>query len=133
MNISDASQASGLPNKTIRYYETIGLVAPARTANGYRDFSDADTERLTFLARARGLGFSIEECRALLSLYNDTARSSAEVKRLANGHLARIDDRIAQMQALRGTLQALLARCQGDDGPDCAILDSLAGGGPVRA
>jgi DNA-binding transcriptional MerR regulator len=83
MNIGEAAAAAGLPPKTIRYYEEIGLIRPARDLNGYRAFSDKDVRRLAFLARARALGFSVEECRDLLALWSDRARASADVKRVA--------------------------------------------------
>ena len=86
MNIGVAGTAAGLPAKTIRYYEDIGLICPARAGNGYRHYSDTDVHKLAFLARARSLGFSIEECRQLLSLYVDRHRASADVKRIAQGH-----------------------------------------------
>lgn len=127
MNIGDAARASGLPAKTIRYYEAIGLIRPARDANGYRAFRPRDVQILAFLGRARGLGFSIEECRTLLDLWQDTGRASSDVKRLAHGHLARIDARIAELQALRATLSDLVAACAGDGRPDCPILLDLAG------
>ena len=127
-SISDAAQSSGLPVKTIRYYEEIGLVAFRRDANGYRIFTDRDIHRLAFLNRARGLGFSIEDCRTLLSLYDDKGRASEDVKRLAADHLARVDARIAELQALRGTLAGLVHACAGDARPDCPILDDLAAG-----
>ena len=127
MNIGDVAVRSGLPAKTIRYYEDIGLVRPHRGANGYRDFSGADMHKLAFLARARSLGFTIEECRALLALYEDDERTSAEVKRLAAEHLAEIDRKISELQAMRGTLSRLIRRCRGDNLPDCPILDDLAG------
>ena len=127
MNIGDAARATGLPAKTIRYYEDIGLVRPARGANGYRDFNAQDAHKLTFLGRARSLGFSIEECRTLLSLYEDRDRASADVKRLAREHLARIARKIDELQALQSTLETLVDRCHGDDRPDCPILDDLAG------
>jgi len=127
MNIGEVAAASGLPAKTIRYYEDIGLVRPARRANGYRDFSDRDAHKLAFLGRARSLGFSIEDCRTLLSLYEDRARASADVKQVAQEHLDRIARKIAALQALRATLEDLVARCHGDDRPDCPILDGLAG------
>ncbi|HPD90832.1 MAG: MerR family DNA-binding protein [Rhodobacter sp.] len=132
MSISDAARASGLPAKTIRYYEAIGLIRPARNANGYRSFSDADIHRLAFLNRARGLGFSIEDCRALLGLYDDQDRASEDVRRLASAHLARIDARIAELRALRATVAGLVHACAGDGRPDCPILDDLADG-PIRA
>jgi Cu(I)-responsive transcriptional regulator len=127
MNIGDVAQISGLPAKTIRYYEDIGLIHPARTANGYRDFDDREARKLNFLARARSLGFSIEECRTLLSLYEDHGRASAEVKELAQQHLERIDHKVLELQKLRSTLQVLVANCRGDDRPDCPILDDLSG------
>ena len=127
MNISDAARASGLPAKTIRYYEEIGLIRPARGPNGYRDFSDQDAHKLAFLGRARSLGFSIEECRTLLSLYEDRDRASADVRQIARDHLGRITQKIEELQALHGMLETLVARCHGDDRPDCPILDDLAG------
>ncbi|MFW5654914.1 MAG: Cu(I)-responsive transcriptional regulator [Roseicyclus sp.] len=127
MNIGEASRASGLPAKTIRYYEDIGLVRPARSANGYRDFSARDTHKLAFLGRARSLGFSIEECRTLLSLYEDRDRASADVKAVAAEHLDHIARKIEELQALKSTFETLVRRCHGDDRPDCPILDDLAG------
>lgn len=127
MNISDVARASGLPAKTIRYYEEIGLVRPARGANGYRDFSDQDAHKLTFLSRSRSLGFSIEDCRTLLSLYEDRARASADVKAVAAEHLDRIAHKIEELQALKATLETLVTQCHGDTRPDCPILDGLAG------
>lgn len=129
MNIGEVSGRSGLPAKTIRYYEDIGLVAPLRGENGYRAFSEADVHRLAFLARARTFGFSIEECRALLALYADKDRASGDVRNLARGHLAEIDRKIAELAALRATLAELVDRCAGGDRPDCPILSDLAGGG----
>lgn len=126
MTIGEAAAASGLPAKTIRYYEEIGLIRPRRDANGYRTFASRDVHRLAFLARARALGFSITECRTLLGLYEDESRASADVKRLAERHLARIDQRISELQALRDTLAGLVAGCAGDRRPDCPILDDLA-------
>lgn len=127
MNIGEVATASGLPAKTIRYYEDIGLVRPARGANGYRDFNARDAHMLTFLGRARSLGFSIEECRMLLSLYADRDRASADVKHVATEHLDRIARKIDALQAMRATLETLVARCHGDARPDCPILDDLAG------
>ena len=127
MNISDVSRASGLPPKTIRYYEDIGLVHPARGANGYRDFTEQDGHKLAFLGRSRSLGFSIEECRTLLSLYEDGDRASADVKEVAARHLDRIAQKIDELEAMRSTLETLVTRCHGDDRPDCPILNDLAG------
>ncbi|KAJ55947.1 transcriptional regulator [Actibacterium mucosum KCTC 23349] len=133
MNISQAAKRAGVPAKTIRYYEDIGLITPARGANGYRDFSDQDLHRLAFLARARRLGFSIEQCRALLELYADRNRASAEVKAVAQTHLAEIDAKLAEMQAMRATLAALVHSCAGDNRPDCPILSDLASGSQTIA
>ncbi|QUS36257.1 Cu(I)-responsive transcriptional regulator [Falsirhodobacter algicola] len=127
MNIKEAADRSGLPAKTIRYYEEIGLIHPSRAANGYRDFSERETAKLVFLARARSLGFSIPDCRALLSLYEDRDRASADVKRLAGERLAEIARKIAELQSLRAVLEDLVERCQGDARPDCPILTDLAG------
>ncbi|MEO0821050.1 MAG: Cu(I)-responsive transcriptional regulator [Pseudomonadota bacterium] len=127
MNIKSASALSGLPAKTIRYYEDVGLVRPGRTANGYRTFTEADCHKLAFLARARSLGFSIEECRTLLGLYEDRDRASADVKEIARQHLDRIERKIAELQGLRAMLSTLVDRCHGDGRPDCPILEDLAG------
>ncbi len=127
MNIGDVSRASGLPAKTIRYYEDIGLVRPVRGDNGYRDFSAQDAHRLAFLGRSRSLGFSIEECRRLMSLYEDRDRSSGDVKAVAAEHLDRISEKIVELQSLKATLETLVTRCHGDERPDCPILDDLAG------
>jgi Cu(I)-responsive transcriptional regulator len=133
MNIGDVAERSGLPAKTIRYYEDIGLVRPQRGANGYRAFGERELHKLAFLARARSLGFTIEECRALLALYEDRGRASADVKELAEGHLARIDRKIAELAAMRGTLARLVDRCHGDARPDCPILDDLSATPPADA
>lgn len=127
MNIKDASTRSGLPPKTIRYYEDIGLVAPQRESNGYRRYRPQDLHRLVFLARSRALGFSIEDCRALLALYDDRGRASADVKRIAQGHMAQISDKIAALEAMRDTLSDLIASCAGDARPDCPILREFSG------
>lgn len=128
MNISDAANTAGLPVKTVRYYADIGLVTPSRGPNGYRRFSDTDVHKLSFLARGRALGFTIEECRALLALWEDRDRASADVRSIAQDHLAAIDRKIAELHAMRRTLSHLVAECAGDDRPDCPILDRLAEG-----
>lgn len=128
MNIKEAAARSGLPAKTIRYYEDIGLVRPLRGPNGYRRFRDADLHKLGFLGRARSLGFTIEECRTLLALWEDRARASADVKQLAERHLVRISDKIVELQAMQATLSHLVQACAGDDRPDCPILEGLAPG-----
>ncbi|SUZ30776.1 HTH-type transcriptional regulator HmrR [Roseibaca ekhonensis] len=126
MNISQAGKRSGLPPKTIRFYEDIGLIAPTRRANGYRDFSEDDLHKLAFLRRARALGFSTEECRQLLSLYTDQSRASADVRKLASAQLARIDAQLAELQEMRRSLAHLVQACAGDARPDCPILSDLA-------
>ena len=126
MNISQAASESGLPVKTIRYYEEIGLVAPMRQDNGYRDYAEPDLHKLTFLQRSRGLGFSIEDCRNLLALYEDSTRESAQVKQIAQEHLSQIDEKIAQLQSMRNTLAHLVEACHGDHRPDCPILEDLS-------
>ncbi|WP_353473237.1 Cu(I)-responsive transcriptional regulator [Salipiger sp. H15] len=126
MNIGDVAERAGLPPKTIRYYEDIGLVTPHRGANGYRAFTERDAHKLAFLARARTLGFTIEDCRALLALYEDESRASAEVKHIAEEHLAQIDEKLAQLQQMRDTLAHLVHACHGDDRPNCPILSDLA-------
>lgn len=131
MNIGDAAVRTGLPPKTIRYYEDIGLVRPPRGMNGYRDFGDADLHKLAFVARARSLGFTIEDCRALLALYEDRRRTSAGVKRVAEEHLARIDRKLAELESMRQVLGRLVERCHGDERPECPIIDDLAGGPPA--
>ena len=127
MNIGKAAELSGLPSKTIRYYEEIGLLNPTRAENGYRDYAQADVHKLRFLQRSRGLGFSIEECRTLLSLYEDTGRASADVKAIAERRIGDIDRKLDELQSLRKTLVHLAGNCHGDNRPDCPILDSLAG------
>ena len=127
MNVGDAARRSGLPAKTIRYYEEIGLVAPDRSANGYRNYSDEELHFLTFLRRARGLGFAIDECRQLMALYCDKKRASHDVREIAVSHVAAIDEKIAELQSMRATLNQLVDACHGDDRPDCPILDDIAG------
>jgi len=125
MNIGDVSARSGLPAKTIRYYEDIGLVKPLRDSNGYRAFRQSELHKLAFLGRARSLGFTIADCRALLALYSDETRASADVKRIANQHLEQIETKIAGLQAMRDTLSHLIEECAGDHRPDCPILKDL--------
>ncbi|MFS4581957.1 Cu(I)-responsive transcriptional regulator [Phaeobacter sp. C3_T13_0] len=126
MNIGDVASRSGLPAKTIRYYEDIGLIKPQRSDNGYRCFADTDLHKLAFLGRARALGFTIEDCRTLLALYEDESRASADVKQLAQEHLEKISAKIADLKAMRDTLSELVTCCAGDNRPDCPILRDLA-------
>jgi MerR family gold-responsive transcriptional activator of gol and ges genes len=127
MNIGQASAATGVSAKMIRYYESVGLIRPAaRTDSNYRDFSARDVNDLRFIRRARGLGFSIEEIARLLSLWRDGERPSREVKAMAETHVAALDARIAEMQAMADTLRDLARCCAGDERPDCPILADLA-------
>lgn len=127
MNISEAALQSGLPPKTIRYYEDIGLVDPARRRdNGYRDYGERDVHLLRFLHRARDLGFTVADCRALVSLYTDRARRSADVKEIALNRIADIDRKIAELGEMRAVLSTLADKCHGDDRPDCPILDNFS-------
>jgi MerR family copper efflux transcriptional regulator len=127
MNIGAASERSGVPAKTIRYYESIGLIRPAdRRGNNYRDYSETDIQTLRFISRARSLGFSVKEVGALLALWFDKKRASHQVKELALRHVEEIDRKIAELAAMRRTLVSLTERCHGDDRPDCPILDDLA-------
>ena len=129
MNIGEAAALSGLPTKTIRYYEEIGLVRPAlRAANGYRDYALNDVRTLMFVQRARSLGFSVQDCRELLALYRDRQRASADVKAVALRRVGDIDRKIAELEAMRAALVELAEKCHGDERPECPILDDLAGG-----
>ena len=128
MNIGEASDASGVSAKMIRYYEEIGLIAPAgRTASNYRVYDADSVNRLRFVRRSRKLGFSLEETERLLKLWDDKARASAEVKAMALHHVEELDQKIAEMQAMRDTLAHLAERCQGNDRPSCPILADLEG------
>ena len=127
MNIGAAATQTGLPGKTIRYYEEIGLVTPKRAENGYRVFLETDAHKLHFLSKARSLGFSIDDCRRLLALYADSDRASADVKAIALEKVTEIDRKIADLQSLRDTLASLARHCHGDGRPDCPIIDDLAG------
>ena len=129
MNIGAAAKRSGVPAKTIRYYEEIALIPKAaRTDGGYRDYSDQDVEMLRFIHRSRDLGFPVKEVAELLALWRDRSRSSAQVKELALHRIADIDTKIAELKSIRHTLTDLAKRCHGDDRPDCPILEDLAHG-----
>jgi MerR family copper efflux transcriptional regulator len=134
MKIGEAATASGVAAKTIRYYESIGLVQPAdRRGNNYRDYSDDDVQTLLFIQRARNLGFSVREVGDLLSLWRDRRRASARVKTLAETHIADIDRRMEELSGMRRTLTRLVHACHGDARPDCPILDDLAKTSPRAA
>jgi len=127
MNISGASKASGLPVKTVRYYADIGLVkAPSRSTAGYRTYDAASVRKLIFIRRSRDFGFSIEECRKLLDLYQDKDRTSAEVKRIAAARLSEVEAKQRELQLLHDELSHLVTACRGDKRPDCPIIDYLS-------
>src|SRR5690606_585518 len=131
MNIGKAAAASGVSAKMIRYYESVGLIPPARrTDSDYRVYSDDDVHVLRFIRRARDLGFSVDDIRELLALWRDKRRASADVKRIALGHVAELEARIAALQDMAGTLRRLAECCHGDARPDCPILGDLGGGRP---
>lgn len=127
MNIGEVSKLTELPAKTLRYYEEIGLISPARAENGYRNFSEAQVQTLRFLSRARSHGFSIGECRSLIGLYEDHSRKSEDVRKITLDHIAAIDTKIMELQTIRDTLSGLAAACSGDARPDCPILKELSG------
>jgi MerR family copper efflux transcriptional regulator len=128
MNISQAAKQSGLSAKTIRYYEEIGLIAPAaRGDNGYRRYDHKALEELRFLARTREVGFDLEESRQLLELQRDSSRQSRHARQLVLEKSRQLQTRIEQLLAMQQVLQAMAQRCRGDEGPECAILENLAG------
>lgn len=129
MNIGEAARASGVSAKMIRYYEDAGLVPPAaRSVAGYRLYGAADVHRFRFIRRARDLGFPVAEIGELLGLWSDRSRRSADVKRLAQAHIADLEGRIAKLRQMADTLQALADGCAGDHRPDCPILAGLEDG-----
>lgn len=127
MNIGEAAKEVGISAKMIRYYESIGLVMPsARSDSGYRIYRDTDLHHLRFIRQARRLGFSVEDVRRLLALWQDRGRASAEVKSIALHHVKDLNRRIAEMESMRDTLAHLASHCHGDHRPDCPILEGLA-------
>ena len=134
MNIGQAAKHSGLSAKMIRYYESIGLLQAAhRTDSGYRLYGKDDLHTLAFIKRSRDMGFSLEEVGKLLTLWQDRARASADVKSLAGQHIEELNRKIAELTGLRDTLQDLVQHCHGDDRPDCPILKDLESGGCCQA
>lgn len=127
MNIGQASQASGVSAKMIRYYEEIGLIPKAsRLGSGYRDYGEADLHRLRFIRRARDLGFTVEQIEGLLGLWGDRSRASADVKALALGHVEELRRKRAEIEGMIATLEGLARSCHGDHRPDCPIIEELA-------
>lgn len=132
MNIGEASSATGVSAKMIRYYESIGLIrAPLRTGSNYRVYGEDEVHVLRFVKRARTLGFSVEETATLLGLWQDKSRASGEVKDIATGHIAALESKIGELQSMVKTLKHLAHCCGGDHRPDCPILDDLAGEHPL--
>ena len=126
-NIGEASAVTGVSAKMIRHYESVGLIpAASRTFAGYRLYADADLHRLHFIKRSRALGFSMKQIETLLALWNDKHRASAQVKKMAQAHVAELEAKISGMQAMQRTLMNLARHCQGDQRPDCPILEGLA-------
>ena len=129
MTIGQAAQRSGVPPKTIRYYESIGLVSPSsRGGNNYRSYGEEEVEFLRFINRARKLGFSLKEVEELIALYRDRSRTSRDVKRLALRHVEDLDRKIAELTSIRDVIKRLAHKCHGDERPECPILDDLAPG-----
>jgi MerR family copper efflux transcriptional regulator len=132
MNIGQAAEASGVSAKMIRYYESIGLIdAASRTDAGYRQYTETEVQTLRFIRRSRDLGFSIERIRTLLGLWQDRERKSADVKKLARQYIAELDQDIAKLQSIRDQLMHMADCCQGNQRPECPILDELAHAGPM--
>ena len=128
MNIGQAARASGITAKMIRHYERVGLLPPAtRSDTGYRQYGEREVHVLRFIRRARDLGFSIKDISGLLSLWHDRQRPSRQVKALAQAHMQQLQRKIDELQSMRQTLEKLVQCCQGDERPDCPILQDLAG------
>jgi len=127
MNIGEAAKVSGINAKLIRHYEEIGIIPKAsRSDSGYRVYSESDVHVLSFVRRARSLGFSMKEIKKLVGLWRNRSRASSEVKTLAQTYIKVLETRIKEMQAMRDTLQKLARTCHGDNRPDCPILEDLA-------
>ncbi len=127
MNIGKASKLSKLTVKAIRYYDNIGLVKPHQNiSSGYREYNDEDVLKLKFVGKARKFNFSIDECRELLSLYENKSRPSKDVKKLTLEKISQINEKLKQLQNLKDELTYLADNCHGDDRPNCPILDALS-------
>ncbi|MEP6502334.1 MAG: Cu(I)-responsive transcriptional regulator [Betaproteobacteria bacterium] len=132
MNIGEAAKASGVSAKMIRHYEGVGLFPEAaRTESGYRQYVERDIGILRFIRHARDLGFSIEQIRELLGLWQNRRRPSRQVKALAEAHMRELDEKLRELHAMRGALEHLVSCCAGDERPDCPIIEGLADNAPV--
>lgn len=126
MNIGEAAKVSGVNAKLIRHYESIGIIPKAsRTDSGYRVYSDSDVHTLTFVRRARSLGFSMKEIKKLVGLWRNRSRASADVKALAQTHIKELEAKINELETMRDTLKHLARNCHGDNRPDCPIVEEL--------
>jgi MerR family copper efflux transcriptional regulator len=129
MNIGALYKETGIAAKTIRYYESVGLIAPPpRSRGNYRVYDERDLATLRFVQRARNLGFSVKEVGDLVALWQDRQRASADVRSLARAHLGEIERKLKELEAMRATLDHLIKRCHGNKRPDCPIIDELAMG-----
>ena len=127
MNIGEVAKASGISAKMIRHYESVGLFPEAtRSDSGYRQYTDKDVHTLRFIRQSRDLGFSIEQIRALLGLWQNRKRPSRQVRALAQAHIEELDEKLKDIQVIKATLEHLVHRCHGDDRPDCPIIEMLA-------
>ncbi len=134
MNIGQAATASGISAKMIRYYESVGLIPSAdRSTSGYRVYSQEDVHTLRFIRRARDLGFSVEQIAALLALWQDRSRASADVKRLALSHVEKLEAKRREIDEMVATLRYLASHCQGNNRPGCPIIDELSAGSKITA
>jgi Cu(I)-responsive transcriptional regulator len=133
MNIGEAARQSGVSAKMIRHYEALRLISPAtRTAAGYRVYDEREVHTLRFIRRARDLGFSMKEIAQLLGLWQNRRRASGDVQRIARAHMAALDQKIRELESMRGTLERLVRSCHGDQRPDCPILEDLAAAAAPR-
>lgn len=127
MNIGDAATASGVSSKMIRHYESVGLFPEApRTESSYRQYTEREVNTLRFIRHSRDLGFSIEQIRELLGLWQNQMRPSRQVKALAQAHIQELDAKLSELQAMKATLEHLVHCCHGDDRPDCPIIEDLS-------
>lgn len=133
MNIGEAAKVSGVSAKMIRHYEGVGLLSEAvRTASGYRQYTDKEVGTLRFIRQSRDLGFSIEQIRELLGLWQNRKRPSRQVKALAQAHIQELEAKLQELQSMKATLEHLVQCCHGDDRPDCPIIDTLESAVPVN-